>query len=236
MKRLLTTFLMLLTLCCYAQEQLHIPSRKNDDAPKAIRESKLYGKTIVLFGDSYIQNGGRPIEESWHYKLAAKYNMNYYNFGLNGNCIAYDRTSEKCGFPLYERVSELPDSADYIVVCAGHNDAVLIHRIGEGTDFFRSKMETLCAELIHKYPSSKICFITPWAVPQPMYPETIATMQEVCDEYRIPIYDASKDSRMHVAYRGFRRLYFQEENDMAHLNARGHDLFAPRIEHYLLEL
>ena len=236
MRRLLTTFFLLMTLCSFAQEQMHIPSRRNVDAPKAIQETRLFGKTIIMFGDSYIQNGGRPIEESWHYKLALKYNMDYYNYGLNGNCIAYDRTAEKCGFPLYERVEELPDKADYVIVCAGHNDAVLIHRIGEGTGFFRSKMALLCKELKAKFPNAKICFITPWAVPQPMYPEMIDTMQEVCEEYAIPFFDASKYSGIHVNYRGFRRLYFQDANDMAHLNAKGHDIFAPKIEHFLLEL
>lgn len=236
MKIVLATFFLLMTLCCSAQEQMHIRFRQNDNAPRAVKETRLYGKTIIMFGDSYIQNGGRPIEESWHYKLALKYNMDYYNFGLNGNCIAYDRTSEKCGFPLYERVSELPDKADYVIVCAGHNDAVIIHHNGEGTDYFRSKMEVLCKELLAKFPNAKICFITPWSVPLPMYPETIATMQEVCDEFGIPVFDASKSGGIHVRFLGFRRLYFQGSNDMAHLNAKGHDLFAPRVERYLLKL
>lgn len=236
MKRDLITLFLLLSLCSFAQEQMHIPSQASFQTTKAIREASLYGKTIIMFGDSYIQNGGRPIEESWHYKLALKYNMDYYNFGLNGNCIAYDRTNEKCGFPLYERVSELPDKADYVIVCAGHNDAAIIHHNGEGTDYFRSKMEVLCKELLAKFPNAKICFITPWSVPLPMYPETIATMQEVCNEYGIPIFDASKSGRIHVGFLGFRRLYFQGSNDMAHLNAKGHDLFAPRIEAYLLGL
>lgn len=236
MKGILTTFCILLTLCSFAQEQVHIPFPQDADAPRSVRESSLYGKSIVMFGDSYIQNGGKPIEESWHYKLAAKYGMDYYNYGLNGNCIAYDRTSEKCGFPMYERYLDLPDGVDYVIVCAGHNDAVLIDRIGEGTDFFRSKLAVLCAGLVAKYPNAKICFITPWKVPRPMYEEMTITMQEVCKEYGIPVFDASKYSGIHVGYQGFRRLYFQGENDMAHLNAKGHDLFAPKIEHYLLDL
>ena len=103
MKRILLILSMLLTLTAYAQEQLVRMSTADFDAPAAIRESPLYGKRIIVFGDSYVQNSACPIQETWHYKLAAKYNMEYHNWGRNGNCLAYEWETERFGQPMYKR-------------------------------------------------------------------------------------------------------------------------------------
>mgnify|MGYP002854511436 CR=1 FL=1 len=232
MKGLAITLFLMAALCGYAQEQMHMPPRVGMEVPEDVRQSSLYGKSIVLFGDSYVQNSQCPIEESWHYKLAAKYNMDYHNYGLNGNCIAYDRTDEGCGAPLYQRVGELPEAADYVIVCCGHNDAVIMQRNGESPAFFRSRMEILCRELAEKYPHAKMGFVTPWRIP----PDMLLAMQEVCTEYNMALFDATRHSGIHVRFRGFRCLYFQGPDDMAHLNARGHDLVAPKMEKFLLAL
>ena len=226
-----------LALDSFAQEVLVRLPVQPDNASAAIQSSPLYGKKILLFGDSYVKNAGCPVQETWHYKLAEKYNMEYHNWGANGNCIAYEWHTEKFGEPMYLRYTTLPDmEADYVVVIGGHNDAVLMHRYEEGTEFFCSKLDILCAGLREKYPSAKICFITPWGVPQPMYKETAQAMQEVCGRYGIPVFDATKHSGIRVRYKGFRRMYFQGEDDTAHLNAAGHDLFLPKVEHFLLGL
>ena len=219
-----------------SQERLCRLSDPSFDAPAHIRDASLYGKSIVFFGDSYIQNHVRPIEETWHYKLAVKYNMEYHNFGWNGNCVAYDRTAENFGPAMYERYKVLPEKADYVVVCAGHNDASRMLYTGEGTDAFREKLKVLCEALVRKYPGAKLCFVTPWAVPRPMFPEMTAVLLEVCGSYSIPVFDATRNSGIYVWDEEFRKLYFQGPNDTAHLNAAGHDLFLPKMEHFLLGL
>jgi len=235
MKRVLAVCFLSISLCLSAQERLAVLPREDFEAPDAIRTSPLFGKDLVVFGDSYVRNGYCPIEETWHYKLALKYNMEYHNFGWNGNCIAYD-WGEKYGPPMYERYQTLPDHADYVVVCAGHNDAVLIDRYGDSMDFFRSKLVILCEGLLARFPQAKICFVTPWNCPQPMFKETTQTLLEVCGSYGIAVFDSSKYSGIHPRFLGFRSLYFQAADDMAHLNARGHDLFLPRIERFLIGL
>lgn len=220
----------------FAQEQLVLLPQPGFEAPEAILQSPLYGKKVIVFGDSYVQNAGNPIEYTWHYKLARKYNMEYHNWGRNGSCIAYEWKTEQFGPPLYERFADLPDTADYVIVIGGHNDAVLMHRYGEGTEFFRSKLDILCAGLKQKFPMTKICFVTPWNVPQPMYRETVQAIEEVCSQYGIPVFNSIIRSGIDVRFRGFRSVYFQGPDDMAHLNAKGHDLFLPRIEPFLLGL
>lgn len=236
MKRILLIFSFLLTLNSFAQEQLVRLPQSDYDPPKEVLFSPLYGKKIIVFGDSYVQNSGRPIEETWHYKLAVKYNMEYHNWGRNGSCVAYEWETERFGLPLYERYSDLPDTTDYVIVIGGHNDAVLMHRYGEGTEYFESKLQILCAGLRQKYPNTRICFVTPWNVPQPMYRETTQAIEKVCGEYDIPVFNSALHSGINVRFQGFRRIYFQAPYDMAHLNAKGHDLFLPRIEPFLLGL
>lgn len=237
MKRVLLIFSLLLALDALAQEQMLRLPQADDHPSDAVRSAPLYGKKIIVFGDSYVQNAGCPIEETWHYKLAEKYNMEYHNWGRNGNCLAYEWKTDQFGLPMHERYKELPDTEiDYILVFGGHNDAVLMNRYGSDTEFFRSRLRVLCAGLRHKYPSAKICFITPWTNPQPMYQETVRAIRDVCSEFDIPVYDAFHRSGMLVRFRYIRRHFFQSEHDNAHLNARGHDTMLPKMEHFLLHL
>ena len=235
-KYLLLIAALCLPLAIQAQERLHRPIDPDYHAPDYIRDASLYGKTIVMFGDSYVQNHRRPIEESWHYKLALKYNMEYRNFGWNGNCIAYDRTEQNFGPAMYERYAVLPEKADYIVICGGHNDAGMISQLGESTDRFREKLAELCESLIRKYPDAKICFMTPWRVPRAMFPEVTEILLEVCGSYSIPVFDATRNSNIYVWDQAFRDKYFQGPNDTAHLNDAGHDRYLPAMEHFLLGL
>lgn len=228
---------MFLALTAHAQEQLVRMPTAEFETTAAIRESPLFGKKIIVFGDSYVQNDDRPIEETWHYKLAEKHNMEYHNWGRNGNCLAYEWKTDLFGRPMFERYAELPDDeVDYIVVIGGHNDAVLMARYNADTEFFRSRLRVLCTGLKRKYPSAKICFVTPWAIPQPMYAETVQAIKDICSEHGIPVYDAYHHSGLLVRFGHIRQRYFQSENDVAHLNARGHDFFLLRIEPFLLNL
>ena len=236
MKRILLSLLVLLPFASYAQERLAVMSDPDFEAPDYLRATTLYGKTLVIFGDSYVANHVRPIQETWHYKLAAKYNMEYHNFGWNGNAVAYDRTAENFGPPMYERYKVMPDNADYVIICGGHNDATRMNKLGEGTDLFREKLKLLCEGLISKFPSAKLCFVTPWRVPSPMFEEMTAVLLEVCGTYSIPVFDATRYSGIYVWDQDFRKLYFQNPFDTAHLNSAGHDLFMPKMEHFLLGL
>ena len=235
MKRLLTALLCLLVLCAGAQERYVAYPRQDGHFPKRIRQAPLFGKKIIVFGDSYVQNADRPVTETWHCRLAARYNMEYHNWGWNGNCLAY-MWGEPYGPPLFERYTDLPDGADYVVVIAGHNDAVLLDRYGDDISFFRDRLILLCEGLQAKYPEAKIVFVTPWGAPLPMFRETIGTILEVCGERGIPVFDASAHSGLDPGRRLHRLLFYQSRHDMAHLSARGHRRMLRRIEPFLLAL
>lgn len=203
---------------------------------KNIEQAPLYGKTINVIGDSYVRNHRRPYTEAWHCKVAEKYRMKYNNYGRNGCCIAFDRTKDGFGKPLWERYSEMTDSADYVLVIAGHNDAEMVGNNADSLKVFKKRMSELCERLIVKYPSAKLAFVTPWNVPRPGFRTVIDAMIEICGNYSIPIYDASAKSGIYVWDENFRKKYFQSPSDTAHLNAEGHDLFMNKGESFLLSL
>ena len=97
----------------------------------------LNGKRIGVIGDSYVKNHKEPIENTWHFKLAQKHGMKYYNYGRNGNSIAH--SSKRWGEAIYKRYTQMNDSLDYIVIIAGHNDGFYLDSIG-GIDVFKSRM------------------------------------------------------------------------------------------------
>ena len=69
-----------------------------------------------------------------------------------------------------------------------------------------------------------------------MFEEMTEVLLEVCGSYSIPVFDATRGSGIYVWDEEFRKLYFQSPGDTAHLNAAGHDLFLPKMEHFLLGL
>ncbi len=215
---------------------------------------RLSGKKINVIGDSYVAydrtgydyaNITSAIKETWHYKLAQKYGMNYRNYGWSGNPLIDNSDITSRGEPVINRYSDMDNDADYIVVIGGKND----YNTQIPLTNFRNGLESLCKGLVDKYIGKKICFFTPWRVPQ----ETIVdcdsaqssatislidyvdTIVDVCKKYSIPVFD-TKDSEMYIFNSTFRSRYLKSANDVSHLNNAGHDLMLPKGESFLLKL
>lgn len=119
----------------------------------------LKGKKIGFIGDSYVRNHREPVENAWHYKFAKKHQMEYFNYGRNGNCIALDL--KQWGTGMYQRYKDMRDDLDYVVVIAGHNDASHGRIDSIGIDTFKERLVILCEGLIEKYPNAQLFFFTP---------------------------------------------------------------------------
>lgn len=207
----------------------------NSFAQENFPVKNLSGKRIGVIGDSYVRNHKEPQEYTWHYKFAEKHQMQYFNFGRNGNCIAHHR--DRFGRAMYERYTTMPDSLDYVVVIGGHNDTAMLDSMG-GIEVFKEKMNILCEGLINRYPSSKIFFFTRWICDdfQGSDAETIVdAMIEICGNYSIPIFDCARKGSIYANNETFRTLYFQRNTDTAHLNAKGHDRFLECAESFILQ-
>ena len=118
------------------------------------------GKKLIVVGDSYARNHVGEISDTWHCKMARRHNMRYENFGINGNSIAFDRSSEGFGPALCERYRHLPKDADYILILAGHNDAYMVDS-PEALAVFTDRLNTLCSSLKADYPAAVIGWMAP---------------------------------------------------------------------------
>ena len=197
------------------------------------QENLFQGKTMVVLGDSYVRNHRRPMEETWHARVAARLGMHYRNYGRNGSSIAFDRSKRGFGKSMLERYREMTDTADFVLVIAGHNDAVMIGHNSDSLRLFRQRLDSLCTGLRQKYPQAAIGFVTPWAVEQPGFVEVTQTIREVCAEHEFPVLDAARTSGILPMDTTFRKQYFQGTNDTAHLNAEGHALLLDWGEQFL---
>jgi hypothetical protein len=184
----------------------------------------LYGKKIVLLGDSYIDAPGISDSETWHYLLAEKYNMTRESYGISGNCIVFDNSDTTS--PMVERYTEMPDDADIIIVQGGKNDFNFRSdsRSADMNDeqfieAFRNGLVTLCMGLIKKYRhrGTTIIFGTPWSFPcddtaiEGVYipyskssgytipiQKITDTIIEVCNQFSIPVFDCSRTSGVYL--------------------------------------
>lgn len=192
--------------------------------PATAQEKALEGKTIVAFGDSYVRNHRRPYAEAWHARVAEELGMNYVNLGRNGSSIAFDRTKDGFGPAMTLRYLEIPDSADMILIIAGHNDADYVGG-GRGTfEAFEAGLDSLCSGMRQRFPQACIGWVTPWDVDRPYFKEVIEQIHKTCDKYGIPVLDMPQVGIIKVNDPAFREKYFQAPKDTAHLNAEGHGL------------
>lgn len=196
--------------------------------------SPLYGKTIHVLGDSYVENHQRPYSEAWHALVAEKNQMTYRNFGRNGGCVAFDRSREGFGPSLLVRYKDMPDDADLILIIAGHNDAGTIQNSADSLQMFCDSLDLLLTRLQEKYPQAAIAYVTPWYVDRDGFRPTVRTIRQVCRKHRVPVLrNYRKSCIIKVRDAEFRKKYFQGPNDTAHLNRAGHELFLPVGEKFL---
>ncbi len=226
------------------------PISQTNDAPAEVASAPLFRKKIAVLGDSYVQNHRRPIEETWHYRLAEKYQMEYLNYGRNGNTMILDNRTR--GVAMKRRFAEIPSDVDYLVVIAGHNDACEIDRLGgkhavEDNEETLPKKQARLAEfkagvpafierLKARFPKAKIAFVTPWEVKRPYFAEVIETVKSATAAAGVACCDAAALSGIDVNSEDVRAKYFQDKRDTAHLNAAGHAVMLGKVEPFFLGL
>ena len=211
--------------------------RTDEGVSEAVRAAPLFRKSIAFIGDSYVQNHKRPIEETWHYRLAEKYQMDYSNFGRNGNDVVLDRVDGKnWGANVCVRFGELPP-ADYIVVIGGHNDAGQIGHYADGAARFKEGLRQFCRSLKKRYPASRLVYVTPWDVHRAGFPEVLAAIREVVPAEGMALYDAAKDSGLDPNDKtDGKAALWQGPTDTAHLSYKGHTRMLEKMEPFFLGL
>ena len=207
-----------------------------------MEDNILKGKTVNVIGDSYVAGNTLGASSTWHYMMAQNNSMVYNNYGINGNTLIGDDATYHRGTPVVERYTSMTDDADIIIVIGGKNDYNVQVPIAD----FKSGLETLCQGLVNKYVGKKICFFTPWYVPQSVLADlgndgTIPlidycnAIEEICEKYSIPVFNCKK-SEIYTFNATFRSTYFQSGNDISHLNADGSRYFLHRAEDFVRSL
>lgn len=209
----------------------------------------VVGKSMAMFGDSYVAGHNIGNINTWHYMFAEQNQMQHTNLGTNG--IGLCKSPNLGNIGLIDKVDTLVD-ADYIGVIIGRNDYSMQVPIGtnddmvtDETDFhartFKGGLNYLCQYLVENYPARKVFFVTPWYFPgsddkaiKPV--EYIDAILEVTGLWGIPCFDAARRSGIHCRSEAFRGQYFLSADDVSHLNAEGAKLMMDNITGWMLAL
>ena len=123
--------------------------------------SELTNKTMVVLGDSLIYGNKSGTQYTWPSLLAEQEEMTVYNYGLNGNSVAYVEGHSE---PMCRRFRDMKDEADYVVLLGGANDRRLNVPLGEldsmEEETFMGALNILAKGLLEKYPKAKLLFMT----------------------------------------------------------------------------
>lgn len=179
-------------------------SSLNDELLKYI--SPLFNKKIVFLGDSLFAGYTLPKTVTWCNKVGEKYNMEYYNYGINSNPIAVTAGDTSGLDPMCVRYTTMEDNADYIVVEGGANDRAFSVPLGtedsNDTSTFMGALNVLITGLLAKYPRGKVVFMTPYYRLGNNTPnganlyekDYVDAMLKICANHSVPCFDNYHDS------------------------------------------
>ena len=208
---------------------------------------------ICFLGDSITEGAGASCRENCFVSVfGRKTGAVVKNFGIGGTRIARKETpsnNPKYDQCFLDRVDQLDEDADAVVVFGGTNDFGHGNgKLGTPSDpataeyTFYGAMRSLCLRLIRRYPTKPIVFLTPLhrksedatinEIKIPCRPlcDYVAVIREVCAEYSIPVLDLFAAAGIQPKIEEQRAAYCP---DGLHPNDRGAELLADKIIAYL---
>ncbi len=214
----------------------------------------LEGKKVVFLGDSITQGAGTTAKEYRYTDVFASISgTEIFNYGIGGTRIARKKTPS--ANPIWDknfldRVEEMNDEADVVVVFGGtndfgHGDAPLGVFDDRDEYTFYGAMHSLVNRLINKYPTSTIVFMTPLhrstedcAVSEggrtrALLKDYVHAIREVCEYYSLPVLDLYAVSGMQPAIPIIRERYMP---DSLHPSNAGAKIIAERLYGFLSSL
>lgn len=210
-------------------------------------DSITYGYNGAKDGDGVV---GERVDKPYPTILSEILNCTVNNYGQNGSTIGGDgATTDEYGTlgykPMNVRYSNM-SNADYVVVFGGTNDCYASGRLplgakGDTTNLtFYGSLKILIEGLINKYPTSKICFITPLkrtTISPNSYGKTLIeyanAIIEVCEEYSIPYLDFHRKSGCYPLISAFKNANLP---DGLHPNQSYYYIIANKIAEFIKTL
>ena len=211
---------------------------------------------ICFLGDSITEGAGASCRENCFVSVfGRKTGAVVKNFGIGGTRIARKETpsnNPKYDQCFLDRVDQLDEDADAVVVFGGTNDFGHGNgKLGTPSDpateeyTFYGAMRSLCLRLIRRYPTKPIVFLTPLhrksedatvnEIKIPCRPlcDYVAVIREVCAEYSIPVLDLFATAGIQPKIEEQRAAYCP---DGLHPNDRGAEYVADKVITYLSAL
>ena len=205
----------------------------------------LRGKRAYFIGDSLFGGHGIGKENSWINLLAAKYEMDFDNQGING-CTFSD--CENGSNPIVKRYVDLPsEQPDFVVIEGGRNDFNKMAELGSVIEknpaTYLGAIAITVDGLREKYPNAKIIAVTFWKTPtvnkagvaSDLYVEA---MIDACEKLSVPCIKAYNDEESGILMndKAFRTKYCFVPGDVCHLNVEGMKLALPYFEREIAEI
>lgn len=212
--------------------------------PKTINPSRLYGKKMLVIGDSFVA-GNVGLDNMWCAKIAERNAMTLYNKGVGGASVAYEPNQQLTSIVqnIDNIISTVPNT-DYIVFLAGHNDgSTVMHTsripIGEVTDAenttFCGALNIIVGKLLAAYPTARILFCGPFHRRDDGSDVDYGdAMQKVVSQYSIPYFDNYRRSGLSFQVASIAEQY--EESTPWHLNEAGQERYSYVVENQMLLL
>lgn len=206
----------------------------NDILEKTIKGTILFSGDSICYGAGY--SGGYPAIIKKRNPLA-----NVVNYGVSGTTIA-KRSGRSDS--ILERVDSMQDSADFVILEGGINDAWTPEielgsfskngNVATSTTFdefeFSGALETLFHKVYQKYPSAHIMFVIVSVSDNYNTYEYLNRAKEICEKWRVTPIDI-RESGLNLMIKECLTLYGANGTDGTHPGKLGYEkFFVPMIE------
>lgn len=236
-----------------------IPLEKiNVDEILNLFKSRLYGKKIAFIGDSISDENSSlatQIEKYYYRYIEENTGCKIYMHGCAGTGFNYRHEGKQDS--INDRVKDIPNDADYIVVFAGTNDWGNNNGtiLGDMEDYLNNRNNPYSSlysaigntieKLVSKFPFGKIAFITPlprWDKGANMLHgansrgftlrQVAKAIIEICEWWSIPVLDLNAKSN--ICTNGTLATGPVYYLDGLHPNTKGNkEILAPKIQSFL---
>lgn len=206
---------------------------------------EIKGLKINFLGDSITEGAGSsdPLTKSYVGLMEHKYGAVCRNYGISGTRIAKKVTPSEN--PRYDldfcgRFAEMEDDADMVFVFGGtndfgHGDAPLGRPTDKTPYTFYGALHNLFVGLINKYPTSKICIITPLhrleeEIDNRKLIDFVKVVREVAELYSLPVLDLYANLGINPQIPVIKETYMP---DGLHPNDKGCEVIAEKIAAFI---
>ena len=211
-----------------------------------------YGKKLAFDGDSITSGYGNNQRSYANYSAEAM-GCDLSNTAIGGSTLAVKSSAPESRDPLIERLDDIDDTADALIINIGSNDwhyswTPMGDMSSSDKYTFYGALKLMCADLLDRFIGKPIVLCTPikriqsdgLAYYEPNhYGKTLKdysdAIKEVGEFYGIPVLDLYGECSINPLIESHRMLYFAN-NDGVHPNAEGHTIIARRLKGYLMQL